>query len=228
MTTTTTRAPRRVPTLGFGFDPGDSGRHFLLRVVPGAENAGNVVLEEHLAFSFGEHDGASTPERPDLAPIVKASLDADRWARLAPAVADAFNARLRTDGQRAGRWVPSGETLLDRRMGQELALLLWAAEGAPVEAMAAVLANWGGLAPEERWWFSHACSDGMALATPGKPTGWRRAIQVAFVENPIEAAPAPPRVPAPVPARKTNATAPTQRGLFDEDDGAPHAGEEVA
>jgi len=48
-----------------------------------------------------------------------------------------------------------------------------------------VIANWTGLEPEERWWLYTTVNATFTKAEAGKNRGWRKAIKIAFSENPI-------------------------------------------
>jgi hypothetical protein len=171
--------PSRIPrTVDFGFDPDASPHHFA--VVVGRQS---VAIVER--FDPPPDDAsADAPER-DEAP--KATLTRYLWDRIkAPAAAE-FNRRLQADGQRKGGFA-GATTLLAPHFGKELTLLAWAVEdqdGDPTP-LPAMIANWNGLAPEERWWFYTTVN---AAAPAGRDRGWRKAIKIAFAENPVHLAP---------------------------------------
>ena len=53
-----------------------------------------------------------------------------------------------------------------------------------------MIANWRGLAPEERWWFYTTINATRHGHTEhGNDRGWRKAIKIAFAENPIQLPP---------------------------------------
>ena len=164
---------RRV--IDFGFDPEASRNHFVVAMV-----SGDLVL-------IGErHEWAVDDDVPDVA-RPKVILDSYHWERIADRVSDEFNRRLRVAGIRAGRW-KRGETLLAAHFGKELTLLAWAVEGADPTVIPAMLGNWSGLAPEERWWL-YTTINATFVRPDDQPRGWRKAIKIAFAENPVEAAP---------------------------------------
>jgi hypothetical protein len=53
-----------------------------------------------------------------------------------------------------------------------------------------MVANWVGLAPEERWWLYTTINATAGHPEHGRDRGWRKAIKVAFAENPAGAPPA--------------------------------------
>jgi hypothetical protein len=166
-------------TTGFGFDPAQSPHHFVVTI---DRDTGDVTIEER--FTWGD---VSKGDGPAPAPNPKAKLDAYRWARIAPTVADAFNTRLQAAGLPTANW--SAESPLAPHLGKELTLLAWAVEDADPTLLPAMIANWVGLAPEERWWFYTTINATSGHPDHGRDRGWRKAIKIAFAENPVSAAP---------------------------------------
>jgi hypothetical protein len=113
-------------------------------------------------------------------------LDVNRWLKIADALEDEFNTRLRAAGLRVGRW-KAGHVPVARLFGKELVLLAWAIEDAEPTLAYTAIQNWRGLAPEERWWLYT-----MTAAQTGhhsqKNRGWRKAVRAALIENPIHVA----------------------------------------
>ena len=68
-------------------------------------------------------------------------------------------------------------------------MLAWAIEDADPSTVPTAIANWKGLAPEERWWLytMTAAATGNYLA--GRGRGWRKALRYALTENPVTARP---------------------------------------
>jgi hypothetical protein len=169
----------KVPRLrDFGFDAGESPYHFA--VVIDRSQQGEIRIEER--FTFEE----SSPEQPGREPHTKAILDGYRWSRIADATRTEFNRRLATQGQRAA-W-RARETLLAPHLGKELTLLAWAIEDADPTVIPNVIANWRGLAPEERWWLYTTVNATSGHPEHSRDRGWRKAIKVALAENPSVAA----------------------------------------
>ncbi len=163
----------RRKTHGFGFDPDRSPYHFA--VVPDGKN---VTIVER--FAWGDGPAADAP-----AETPKATLSDYLWGRVAEAVAAEFNGRLRAADLPAGAWAKR-ETVLAPHLGKELTLLAWAVEDADPTVIPAMIANWSGLAPEERWWFYTTINATSSHAGFGKDKGWRKAIKIAFAENPVQ------------------------------------------
>ena len=71
--------------------------------------------------------------------------------------------------------------------GKELTLLAWAIEDADPTLIPSMVANWLGLAPEERWWLYTTINATSGHPEHGRDRGWRKAIKIAFAENPAGA-----------------------------------------
>ncbi len=158
----------------FGFDPDVSAHHFVVK----AHSDGSVLISEQHGWVEDDAAGATPAAQP------KAVLDAYRWGRISERAAQEFNARLRAAGGRAGRW-KKGETLLAAHFGKELTLLAWAVEKVDESLIPAVLLNWAGLAPEERWWL-YTTVNATFVRPEDEPRGWRKAIRIALSENPVD------------------------------------------
>ena len=190
-------------TFGFGFDPAESPHHFLV-IIESA--SGDVTIEERFIWEDVPEEGEAVP-----AASAKARLDAYRWSRVAPTAAEIFNTRLRSADLPTSTW--AAESPLAPHLGKELTLLFWAVEDADPTLLPAMLANWVGLAPEERWWLYTTINATSGHPEHGRDRGWRKAIKIAFAENPIAAATPsallsePPR-PQKRPARRRGKPAP--------------------
>lgn len=161
--------------LGFGYDPETNGHHFVVV----AERDGQRTIVER----FPSEDG-------ELHEFPKVTLSAYLWERIASDAAQEFNRRLRAAGLRAGTW-NKAETVLAPHFGKELTLLAWAVEAQDADPtpIPMIIANWRGLSPEERWWFYTTINATSALPGHGRDRGWRKAIKIAFAENPVELPP---------------------------------------
>lgn len=214
------RTPR--PTLrDFGFDPSESPYHFVLGI-----DAASATFVERFEWHPDEHGGFARQ------PVLKAVLDRYRWSRVSETVAEVFNRRLRAAGFRASAWKES-ETLIAPYFGKELILLAWAIEGADPTLIPNMLANWVGLAPEERWWLYTTINATAGHPEHGRDRGWRKAIKIAFAENPANPPPSAllrddpsiaeahgryrvlPPAPPPTPRRRGQHTRPTEETQFE-------------
>lgn len=165
------------PIRDFGFDTAESPYHFAIVMTRAGE--GDIRIEER--FGFG-----SEALEPAREPVTKVRLDAYRWSRIAEAARAEFNHRLHAYGQPAVAW-RTRETLLAPHLGKELTLLVWAVEDADPTVIPNMIANWRGLAPEERWWLYTTVNATSGHPEHGRDRGWRKAIKIALAENPSEA-----------------------------------------
>jgi hypothetical protein len=162
----------------FGFDPERSPYHFAVQI-KGPE--ANVRIEERFAWP--------EPLGEVRAPLLKAVLDPYRWSRISGPARSEFNRRLHSEEMTTGRWKVKGDTLLAPHLGKELILLAWAVEDADPTLLPNMIANWLGLAPEERWWLYTTINATSGHPEHGRDRGWRKAIKIAFGENPADAPP---------------------------------------
>ncbi|MCK6571621.1 DUF3780 domain-containing protein [Myxococcota bacterium] len=138
------------------------------------EVSGSRAVPVSIVEDYGLRGGESGVPFQEARAVVPRST----WSSLADAARRDFNERLKARRVSTGRW-RVGCTLLDRLLGRELCVLVWAAEGAPLERLPVVCARWGALRPEERWWLFAATA-----AEAGRPEdthrGWRRALNLAL------------------------------------------------
>jgi hypothetical protein len=95
-----------------------------------------------------------------------------------------LNKRLKAHGRRPGKW-KTGYNPVSRLLGKELTLLAWAIEDADPALIPTAVANWQGLAPEERWWLYTMTAAATGNYITGRGRGWRKAVRYALTENPV-------------------------------------------
>lgn len=180
---------RKKETVGFGFEPGGGGYHFVVEIPPRGE--GPVTASEHFVYGESVEEAASRarfsddPNRPIVRPPnPKVEIAYGKWERVAEEARAEFNRRLLGAGMSKSAWKP-GENRLAPFLGRELVLLLWAMEDADPGSIPNILANWQGLAPEERWWLYTTINATSGHASQGRGRGWRKAIGIAFAENDV-------------------------------------------
>lgn len=150
--------------IGFGASA-DFGSHVFKATIP-AGRAGDVTLTEDYGYLAGLE---GTPEFE-----VRAILPRAKWGKLADASRKDFNARLRARKVPPSTWKPQSN-VLDRMLGKELCVLMWAAEHASEQQLDAICLKWTALRPEERWWLYAMTAAQGSLAEDGK-RGWRKAL----------------------------------------------------
>jgi hypothetical protein len=166
--TTALKAAEPENFTGFGASA-EFGAHVFKANIP-AGRAGEVVLTEDYGYLAGLE---GTPEYE-----VRAVLPRAKWGKLADAARKDFNARLRARKVPPSSWKPQ-DNLLDRMLGKELCVLMWAAEHAGEEQLEAICFKWTALRPEERWWLYSMTAAQGGLAEDGK-RGWRKALFYAL------------------------------------------------
>jgi hypothetical protein len=112
--------------------------------------------------------------------VLRCEMSRDLWNAIAGEARAEFNRRLKAEGKPAGRW-GAEETAVQRLLGKELLVLLWAVEQADVtpEEIAVAIRNWLGLKPEERWWLYTMTAAATGLAHQSG-MGWRDALRRAL------------------------------------------------
>jgi hypothetical protein len=162
-------------TYGFGVTPELSLNHFFVQI-PGAVDRPVQVYER---FSWTEDE----EQKPEHADILRIELSKHKWSKVSSALTAEFNARLKKDKMKIGKFVVGG-TPVEKLFGKEMMVLLWGIEESDPSLIPTAIRNWKGLMPEERWWLYT-----MTNASTGHihdKKGWRIALRFALCENPIE------------------------------------------
>lgn len=168
---------------GFGFVPAESEHHFVVSIP--RSDSGEVEVTEW--FAFGEQPKLAAPGvsvEGARVPKLKIKLSAYKWSLVADEVRVEFNRRLRQASLKSASF-KSGDNFLAAHFGKELMLLLWAIEDADPSLVRIAVANWEGLVPEERWWLYTTINATSGHPEHGRGRGWRKAIGIAFTENPV-------------------------------------------
>ena len=169
-------APAQPKPDGFGFQPERSQHHFMVTLPVGKDE--NVFLSEHFHY-----DDAEARRELNLAlgkedDKLRCVLPLAKWEAVAEAIKSEFNERLKSLGLAAGRW-GKRQTPVSRLLGKEMLLLAWAIEDADPALIPIAIANWRGLAPEERWWLFTMTNAATGHALHGKGRGWRDSCRSA-------------------------------------------------
>lgn len=162
-------------TTNAGFDCADIYREhaFLVRLSKGKAAVAQVFEVFGRPPEAGEREWA--PET-----ILRCELPRATWDAVSGEVRSEFNRRLKTDDKTAGRW-GADDTAVQRLLGKELLVLLWAIEQGDVsdEETAVAIRNWLGLKPEERWWLYTMTAAATGFAHQAG-MGWRNALRNAL------------------------------------------------
>jgi len=163
--------------LGFGFRP-DESRHHILVCIPEKRDS-SVIIYERFGWQDEERKQTVNVYGEDKA---KAEISKHKWNLLVDTLRTEFNSRLKKQKLPVGRFV-IGQTPLERLLGKELLVLVWAVEDCDPANVPIAIRNWLGLAPEERWWLYTMTN--AATGNLDDRRGWRKALRYALCENPI-------------------------------------------
>lgn len=169
----------RKKSLGFGYIQEESKHHYLV-IIPRSKNEDITVYER---FEWDEEDKDEKQVSDVVDENLKVILSRHKWDLLKDGLVSTFNSRLKDARINVGRF-KIGFNPVERLMGKEMVLLMWAIEDSDPSLIPVALKNWHGLSKEERWWLFT-----MANASTGHADdkrGWRKAIRFALTENPIE------------------------------------------
>ena len=162
---------------GFGFNPEEGQHHFEVLIPNEAENP--VQIFECPQLHQNKNYNGIPPG------LLRTAIPRTMWDKIAEPVKFHFNFRLKESKSKIGAW-KKGTNFLSPHLGKELTLLGWTLEDLGQEKIPAVIANWMGLVPEERWWlYSIANAPFSDNSAAGRGVGWRKAIRIAFSENPV-------------------------------------------
>ena len=165
-------------SLGFGFRPDDS-RHHMLVEIPKKTDA-DVTIYERYSWDEESAEQALNVYGKDKA---KAAISKQKWKLLEETLKAEFNNRLKNNKLPAGRFI-AGQTPVERMLGKEMLVLVWAIEDCDPSNIPTALRNWLGLSPEERWWLYTMTN--AATGNIDDRKGWRKALRYALTENPID------------------------------------------
>lgn len=167
---------------GFGFNPSESGHHFLVTIPSSASD--KVLISEHFSQDDTEEKMALNFALGKEDCNLRVILDKNKWEEIADAAKAEFNQRLKKSGIKTGKW-QAGKNSLSRLFGKELVLLAWAIADADPALIPVAIKNWQGLMPEERWWLYTMTNAATGHAVQGRNKGWRKAVRYALTENPV-------------------------------------------
>lgn len=165
--------------LGFGFIPEQTEHHFLVIIPKGNNDNSEVVVYER--FTWQKEAETQTIDITENR--CKAVLKKYKWKKIEEALREEFNRRLKKDNITVGAW-RVGQNPVERLLGKELILLLWAIEDCDPNIIPNAIKNWLGLSPEERWWMFTMTNASTGNANDKR--GWRKAVRYALTENPVD------------------------------------------
>jgi hypothetical protein len=169
-----------VPTneiLGFGYDPIECAQHFLV-VIPKKKDSNVAIYERYVWDNATEQ----TTGLPGDNPKAKVFISREKWDLVKPAIEDYLNRTLKATKRKTSRFI-IGQTPIERLLGKEIMVLLWAIEDCDKLAIPNAIQNWQGFSREEKWWLFT-----MTNAVTGDADykrGWRIALRYAITDNPV-------------------------------------------
>ena len=164
-------------TLGFGFLPEEDQHHFLV-LLPTASKKQSVVIYER--FVWDDAEVQISELYPEAGYRKKIILDYDKWERVKDALETEFNRILKATNRKVAHF-KSGQNPVERLLGKEMLVLLWAIEDCDPALIPVAIKNWLGFSREERWWLFT-----MTNAITGdadSKRGWRIALRYAITDN---------------------------------------------
>ena len=169
----------KTQTYGFGVDPAQNPNHFFVLI-----SAKDLDKPPSLVQIFERYSWTADGEQAlDSADKLRIEISKHKWSEVKPALTAEFNARLKKEGLKQGKFPATGGTPVERLFGKEMMVLLWAIEDSDPYVISTAVRNWKGLLPEERWWLYT-----MTNAATGElhdKKGWRKALRYALCENPV-------------------------------------------
>jgi hypothetical protein len=157
-------------TIGFGVPDEMDPHHFAVEI-PSARDK-NIVIVEHFGVRSNRADDS----------VERCRLPRAAWSAIASETARVLNERLKERGLATSRW-SVGTNKVERLLGRELCVLVWAIEKADKSLIPSAVRSWVAFKPEERWWlFSMAAS--MTGTSEDGDIGWRKALRIALTETP--------------------------------------------
>lgn len=161
---------------GFGYIPEESKHHFLL-ITPKSPQQDVAVYER---FDWDESEEQTSGIEYESLKVV---LDRHKWNMIKEPLTTTFNNRLKERDVVIGKF-KVGHIPVERLLGKEMVLLMWAIEDSDPQLIPTAIRNWLGLSPEERWWLFTMTNAVTGHADDKR--GWRKAIRYALTENPVD------------------------------------------
>lgn len=164
-------------SIGFGFIPEEAQQHFLVVSYPVNQNKGVYVYER---FIWDEGENQISEMGFEEVVRLKVILSQEKWNMVKFALESEFNRILKAENKKVGRF-KTGQVPVERLLGKEMMVLLWAIEDCDPSLIPIAIKNWLGFSREERWWLFT-----MTNAITGNADdkrGWRIALRYAITEN---------------------------------------------
>lgn len=163
--------------IGFGFEPKEAQQHFLLVSYPVSQNK-PVTVYERFTWDDSNVQVSETVNSGNFR--LKIRLGNEKWQMVKPAIEAEFNRILKQDNKTVGRF-KVGQLPIERLLGKEMMVLLWAIEDCDPTLIPIAIKNWLGFTREERWWL-FTMTNALTGDADSK-RGWRIALRYAITDN---------------------------------------------
>lgn len=190
-------------TIGFGFYPEEAQQHFLVVSYP-QRSERSVAVYERFVWDDAEVQHSGLPKELSrnfddyvlAAPLrdiddenkldkkirLKIVLSPRKWSMVKVALETEMNRILKSENMRVGHF-KIGQVPVERLLGKEMMVLLWAIEDCDPSVIPNAIKNWCGLSREERWWLFTMTN--AATGEADDKRGWRIALRYAITDNPV-------------------------------------------
>lgn len=182
-------------SFGFGFIPEEAQQHFLVVLSPANQNKDVLVYER---FTWDYDRDQQITELPEAKMVLngldekvntgedvvrlKVALNRQKWDAVKPALEAEMNRILKADNKKVARF-KVGQNPVERLLGKEMMVLLWAIEDCDPVVIPRAIKNWLGFSREERWWLFTMTN--AATGGADDKIGWRIALRYALTQNPV-------------------------------------------
>ena len=136
-----------------------------------------AIIKDGDHINIREHTAIGCP--------IRVTIPTAFWPDIKAALIDQYD-DIADEGKNLRRRLDLGrhDAAVSPHIGMALALLAYAVEDATIDQLPQIIANWRGLAREERWWLYNKINSAGNLEQDRK-YGWRGAIKIAMAENPV-------------------------------------------
>ena len=186
---------------GFGYEPSECLQHFMIVTADSRKSKNNekAFISVYERFTW---DPVTPDEQFSELPgkdgslynncRLKVSVSKEKWDLVRPVIEEMFNATLKKSKRsvchftyrKRGKDTYTKMVPVERLLGKEMMVLLWAIEDCDISVVPTAIRNWQALSREERWWLFTMTN--ATTGTADNKHGWRIALKYALTDNPID------------------------------------------